>query len=255
MMKNVLITALLALLLIPAGLLLAQDDGAGEEPPAIEVNEDQLADDIASVAEGVTEATVELSTDIIDRLTMAPQSEVVALLMVIGGVALLFAGWRIYDLLIVLAGVLVGAMIGLAAVQTDNAVVEMAAVLIGGVIGGFLSVFLFYIAVFFIGAYVGLALVAVAANILNTGDPAAIASILGAILGGIILLMLSGELLIVFSAFLGAELVVLALGLDPVWTLILAVIGVVVQLALARSFNVNLRRRPQPRRVFNRRFA
>lgn len=253
-MKRLFIVALLVLILVPAGILIAQDTGGSDgDQPAVEIDEEQLADDVENVAEGVAEATVDVSTDLIDRLTTAPQTEVVAILMAIGGVALLFAGWRIYDLLIVLAGVLVGAMIGLAAVQTENAVVEIAAVLIGGVVGGFLSVFLFYVAIFFIGAYVGLALVAVAATMLNAGDPTAIASLLGAIIGGILLLMLSGELLIVFSAFLGAELVVLALGLDPVWTLVLAVVGVVVQLALANSFHVNLRRRPQPRRVFRRR--
>ena len=40
----------------------------------------------------------------------------------------------------------------------------------------------------------------------------------------------------------------LGLGLAPIWTLILAAVGIVVQLALARAYNFNWRR--SPRRVY-----
>ena len=54
---------------------------------------------------------------------------------------------------------------------------------------------------------------------------------------------LSFELLILFSALVGAQMVTLALGLSPLWTLVLAVVGVIIQLGLARSFRYDWRRR------------
>ena len=72
--------------------------------------------------------------------------------------------------------------------------------------------------------------------------------LIGAVVGGLLLIGLSFEFLVLLSSLVGAQMLALGLGLPLIWTLIFAIIGMIVQFMLMRRFNYSFRRRP--RRVF-----
>jgi len=112
-------------------------------------------------------------------------------------------------------------------------------------------VFLYYLAVFVIGAYVGVLLTNSAAVAFSLTPVSGLALLIGAVIGGIVLLSLSFEFLVLLSSIVGAQMLSLGLGLDAVWTLIFAIAGIIIQFGLMRSFNYDFRRRPR-RRLFPR---
>jgi hypothetical protein len=227
-------------LLVLTGTVLAQDD-PGQD----------LEDAAADVVDATTEAaetTAATAETVLERLVQPPRSDVARVLILIGGIVLLLAGWRIHDLIILIAGFLIGAAVASSLVITDNALINIGILLIGGLIGAALSALVYVVAVFLIGAYVGIALTGGLASALALTPVSPIVLLLGALLGGLILLALSYQFVILLSAVVGAQMITLSLGLDAVWTVILAIIGIVVQLGLTRAFNYDFRRRArQPR--------
>lgn len=207
---------------------------------------EELADDIVDVTVDAAQSTTGFFAEIFDRLTQVPRSDAVRVLFVIGGIILLVAGWRIYDYVIVVAGFLVGAALALSLVDTNNTVLDLVVLLIGGIIGALLSVFLYYIAVFVVGAYLGIVLTSALAAALNFTPVSSVVLLIGGVIGGLILLGLSVEFVLVIAALVGAQLITLGLGLNATWTLILAVIGIVLQVILTRAFRYDLRRRRRP---------
>ena len=233
-----------ALLLIAFGLLVPV---FAQEPTAIPttagtVNLEEAAEDAVDVTNRAAEATIDSASALIQRLTQQPKSEIVRVLFVIGGAILLVAGWRIYEFVVLIAGFLVGAAFGLAVAPDSSTFVQVAAFIIGGLIGAALSVFVYYVAVFLIGAYVGIALTDGIARSLGLLPISPVALFIGAIIGGVILLGLSIELLLVISALVGAQLIVMGLGLRTEWVLILTVAGIIIQLIAARAWQVPIRR-------------
>jgi hypothetical protein len=204
-----------------------------------------LAEDLVELTEQTAAVTVATLDDFLTRLVQAPRSDLARLLMVVGGVILLVAGWRIYEVIIVIAGFLIGASIATSLVITDSALMNLIVLIIGGLIGAALSIFLYYVAVFLIGAYIGIALTGGLAAAMGFDPVSALVLLIGGVLGGALLLGLSFEFLVLVSALVGAQMLTLALGLDVIWTLVLAVIGVVLQLGLMRAYRYPIRRRPR----------
>ena len=242
-MKRLVLLAL-TILLLAVTPVLAQED---EPPPS-----DDVAEEIVDFTVDTAEGTVEEVEDFIERLTTTPQSELAQVLLVVGGVLLLVAGWRVYDYIVIIAGLLIGAAIGASVVTTDSEIIILAAMLIGGVIGAFISVFLYYLAVFLIGAYIGIALINAAAVAFELTPVSSLALLFGAIVGGVVLIGLSFEFLVLLSSVVGAQMLSLGLGLDVFWTLIFAIAGVVIQFGLMRAFKYNFRRRRRRVRLFSR---
>lgn len=245
---------LMMIALVPAAL--AQDPLATPVPiytatpgPAVvetPIPGEEVADEIVDITVDAGQATVGLVEDFINRLTQTPQSDVVRLLMIVFGVLLLLAGWRIYDYIALIAGFIVGALIAMSLVPAGDTLVTLIGALIGGVIGAALGAFLYYIAVFLIGVYVGVVLTNGLAAMLGLAPVSPLVLLIGGLTGGLLMVALSFELLILFSALVGAQMITLALGLQPVWTLVLAAIGVIIQLGLARTFRYDFRRRVRP---------
>lgn len=179
-------------------------------------------------------------------MTQAPKSELGRILLVVGGVLLLIAGWRIYDFIIVVAGFLIGALIAGSLVTTDNTFISLGVFLVGGLIGALLSAILYYVAVFMIGAYLGISLTGALANALSLAPVSPLALLVGGLIGGLVLIGLSFEFLVLVSALVGAQMLTLGFGLNVVWTLIFAVVGVIVQLGLLRVYHYDFRRRRRP---------
>lgn len=195
------------------------------------------------------EMTTDTITGFFDRLTQTPQSTVTRVVMVIVALVLLVAGWRVYEFVIVIAGAIVGATIASSLVVSTDTVVNIVALVAGGLIGALLSWFLYYVAVFFIGLHFGILLTNGLATMLQLQPVSPLALAIGGIIGGIVLLGLSFEFLILVSSLVGAQMMTLVLGLDPVWTLVLAVLGILVQFALTRTYKYDFRRDRYGRRV------
>jgi hypothetical protein len=235
-------------LLIPATLALAQDGVVPTSVPDDAVEE--TASEIVDFTTETATATANTLEGFINRLIQTPKSDVARVLLILGGVVLLVAGWRIYDFITLIAGFLIGALVALSLLNTDNTLITLAAILVGGLVGAALGYFVYMIAIFLIGAYLGIVVVNGLAFQLSAAPINPVVLLIAALLGGLILLGLSFQFLILLSALVGAQMLTLGLGLTPIWTLIFAAVGIIVQLGLARTYNFDWRRRP--RRVYRR---
>lgn len=239
-----LLLTLLFTLLLTATAVLAQET----PPPAPNGEVDDVAAGIVDLTVEAAESTAITLDNFLDRLVTVPQSPLMQILFIIGGIILLVAGWRVYDFIVVIAGFLIGASIGISLVgPTENTLLLVAALLIGGLIGAVLGIFLYYVAVFVIGAYIGILITGALASALTVTPVSPVVLLIGGLIGGLVLIGLSFEFLVLLSSLVGAQLITLALGLNPLWTLVLAVIGVIIQLVLVRSFNYDFRRRRRVR--------
>lgn len=197
----------------------------------------EIVDFTVNTAEGLA-GTVQ---DLVNRLIVPPQNGVLRLLMLLGGIVLLVAGWRVSNLIVVIAGFLIGALIASSLVTTNEMLVEVAALVIGGLVGALLSYFLYYVAVFLLGAYIGIMLTNALASAVGLVPVSAIALLIGGVIGGIVLIGISLEFMILFSALIGAQILVLIFGLSAPWLIVLAVLGVIIQLGLMRVFRYDYR--------------
>ncbi|MCC7208404.1 MAG: DUF4203 domain-containing protein [Anaerolineae bacterium] len=235
---NVLVMLLLTAALVGCGTVaLDATPLPGTPPPPNDV-----ADELVEGTVSAVETTASWLDTMIDRLGQAARSDVVRVLLIIGGVILLVAGWRIYDWVILLAGFVLGAALATSLVMTSDTMTSLFVMLIGGLLGAALSIVLYQVAVFLMGAYVGILITRSVATLLALTPVTAVALLIGGLLFGLLFLGLSFQFLIVVSALLGAQMLTLGLGLNAAWTLILFVIGLVVQFILARTYRVDLRR-------------
>jgi len=189
------------------------------------------------------EATTDILVNFFNRLTQTPESTLMRVVMIVVGLVLLVAGWRVYEFIIVIAGAMVGAAIATSLVVSTDAVVNLIVLLIGGVIGAVLSMFLYYVAVFLIGMHFGILLTNGLATTFALQPVSPLVLLIGGVIGGIILLGLSFQFLIILSSLVGAQLLVVALGLPTIWILVIALIGIILQFGLTRTYNYDFRRR------------
>lgn len=243
-MLRVVTLVVIGLLLIVMPVFAQDTTPIAPTPTGPVINLDKAAQGAVTATENAAQATLQTANDLITRLVHPPQTEVLRVLLVVGGVLLLVAGWRIYEYVILIAGFLIGAAFALALVGEQSAVVSIAAFLVGGVIGAALCILLYYVAIFLIGAYIGIVLTQGLATLLALGTVSPIVLFIGALLGGVILIGLSFELLILLAIIVGAQMLSLGLGLGTEWTLIFAIAGLVIQFFLARYTGYQWRRRP-----------
>lgn len=213
---------------------------------------EEMAQDLVEVTTEAAEATAATAQTFLDRLVQVPQSDVARVLLITGGLILLLAGWRVYEFIILIAGFLIGAAVAVSLVITESLLVNIVIMLIGGLVGATLSALIYPVAVFLIGAWVGIALTGGLASALALTPVSSIVLLIGGVIGGIILVALSFQFLILLSALVGAQMLTLGLGLAAVWTLVLAVIGIVVQLGLVRALNYEYPRHPRRINFFRR---
>lgn len=196
------------------------------------------------------QATTDIMLNFFNRLTQTPDSTIMRVVMIVVGLVLLVAGWRVYEFVIVIAGAMVGAAIATSLVVSADATTNLIVLLVGGLIGAVLSFFLYYVAVFLIGMHFGILLTNGLATTLALQPVSPLVLLIGGVIGGIILLGLSFQFLIILSSLVGAQLLTVALGLPALWVFVFAVIGIVIQFALTRTYNYEFRR---SRRVVYRR--
>jgi len=192
---------------------------------------EDLRRDLTESDEGVVRALV----DKFDRWLTLDEFELpLTLVRIIRGIVgflLLFAGYALYKLLVMLIGVIVGAIMGYGfGVEEGGRLLGILLLLVGGWLGGVLAWFLHMLVVFAIGAFCGAILLAA----LIDGETWVL--IVGGLLGGILLLALFQLLIVLTTASTGAVLFGgLALGASDAVILILFVLGVLVQYGLLAS--------------------
>lgn len=211
----------------------------------------RVADEAVEATEDFTEVTGTQVEMFLQRLIQPPTSQLAQVLFVLAGVILLVFGWRIYNFIVILAGAWVGASFASAAIVTNSALLEVAAILIGGFLGAILAIFLYFIAVFIIGMYVGAVLTTALATTFSLTPISPLVLLIGAFIGGFLLVALSAELVIFISALVGAQMLATGLGLNTEWMLLFTLLGIAIQIAATRFYNIDVRRRP--RRVWVRR--
>jgi hypothetical protein len=246
-----LILMALGVWLIVAGVVAYGQDATLTPSPTLEIDSEEAEDTAGGVvdtAENAAETLADTAITIFDRLTQMPQSDVTRLILIVGGIVLLLAGWLIHDLIIVIAGFLIGGLIALSLVNESNAAIALILFLIGGIIGAAVAYFLWFAAVFLIGGYIGLVITRSLALAFGFTPVSDMALLVGLVIGGLILLILSFEFLIIFSAIVGAQMVAVGFGLGVEWVILLAILGVIAQFVLARARGVEFRRRS--RRLF-----
>jgi hypothetical protein len=139
----------------------------------------QLAGDLVDLTVETAEDTADTFGTVLDRLLVTPRSALIRALLIVGGILLLVGGWRIYDYIIIIAGIVIGATVALSLVTTTDTLVMIGAMIVGGVIGAVLGVFLYYAAVFVIGAYIGIVLAGAIVDALSTAPPSPVVLLIG----------------------------------------------------------------------------
>lgn len=202
---------------------------------------------LVEITEEAGPAIAQALENFLNQLQQVPlDNQIVQIAFVIGGVLLLFFGWRIYSLVILASGALIGASLAVGIFGSEGGGLLIGALIVGALLGALLAAVLYYVAVALMGAYVGVVFTAYVAAFLEVTLPIW-GLVIAAILGAILLLGLSFELLVLLSSIIGAQLLMLALGLSPLAGLLLIILGVILQTWLTRRFGYEVRRRPARR--------
>lgn len=164
----------------------------------------------------------------LDGVEIAPG--VVRAILILGGLVLLLAGWRVYRVVIVALGLAAGALLGGRFGAAEGGATALLGPLIGAGVGSLLALILHDVMVFGLGAYLG-----ASAGMALTGWHTALVIIIGGLIGGALLVALFYLLLVAVTAGLGALMLGAALGASGPVIALLAAVGMIVQYNLARA--------------------
>ncbi len=218
-----LFSALLVILGLGGGIL------AGCAPDNQAFVED-IEDELRAPDEGTPRALAERVRAYLEMEHVRVAPRVVRAAMILSGLVLLIAGWKIYRFLIAAPGLILGALIGARFGASEGTIVALIGLLIGAGLGSLLALIAHDVTVFGIGAYLGAALA-----LELTGWQPTLMIILGGLIGGALMVALYYSLLGAVTAALGAMLIGAALGASPLVIALLAGVGLLVQYNLARA--------------------
>jgi len=179
-----------------------------------------------------------------------------AVLVGLLGIVECFFGYRVFRIVLVVLGFLLGAALAITLVNPDQTILVILTGLFGGLLGAVLFYFLYVIGTFIAGLMFGAAVAATLAASFNLGiDATNIAIIVGAIVGGILGIIFVKYIIMLSTAFTGASQIIYAIAIllpglglippaldnsTPIWRtasptstlaiLVLATFGFVVQL-------------------------
>lgn len=147
-----------------------------------------------------------------------PVLVIVSLLLILLGILFTFFGYRLFRVVLGIAGFLFGASLvgGLVLMFSGSILAAVLAGLAGGALFAVLSVFVYYLGVFFLGAYLG---VVVGAAILSIFGLTLIPwlFILLAVIGGVLGVIFHRFMIILATAFVGAWGVMLGISSLTFW--------------------------------------
>jgi hypothetical protein len=127
-----------------------------------------------------------------------------AILIFLSGMVACFAGYRLFRLVLAIYGFILGAMLGSSLIAPSNTIGMIAAALLGGIAGGLIMTFAYFVGIALVGAGMG----ALAAHLFWTTwravDPPAPAVILLSVAGAVGAMLLQRYVIIFSTAFSGA---------------------------------------------------
>ena len=130
-----------------------------------------------------------------------------AIVLVLGGLLSCFAGYRVFRVVLGIYGFILGALLASSAMGTDHTMWMIGAAMIGGLVGALILIAAYFVGVALIGAGIG-ALVANLVWALFGREPGLIAVIVLAIIGALAALAVQRYVVIVATAFGGAQTVI-----------------------------------------------
>lgn len=164
----------------------------------------------------------------------------ITILSILGGVALLVLGRKLYWLFVGVIGFFAGVRFGADLVAGQPEWVLLVAAVIVGLVAALLAVFLQRVVIAIAGGYAGGVLAMELAIAFGAATPSVqwIAFGVGAVIAAILVSLVFDWALILISSLLGAVVIAQGLGLgSPLFTvvvLVLAIVGVLAQFALYR---------------------
>ncbi|NIS81820.1 MAG: DUF4203 domain-containing protein [Anaerolineales bacterium] len=158
-------------------------------------------------------------------------------LAIVGGVALLFVGWKIYRFVVALPGFFVGAVLGaqIGYQLSHSGWIALIACVLVGILGVWLALGLHDLAVFAIGALGGTFL-AGSLWAMSAATPVPLwLEVVAGIVGGVLLLAMARTWMMLLSAAVGATMLVWGIQENVLWILVFFVLGIGVQFGLSRA--------------------
>jgi hypothetical protein len=130
-----------------------------------------------------------------------------AIVLILGGLLSCLAGYRLFRVVLGIYGFILGALVASSAMGTDNTMWMIGAAVLGGVVGALILIAAYFVGVALIGAGIG-ALVANFAWAMFGREPGLIAVVILAVVGALGALALQRYVVIVATAFGGAQTVI-----------------------------------------------
>jgi hypothetical protein len=127
-----------------------------------------------------------------------------AIILVLGGLLACFAGYRVFRIVLGIYGFILGALVASSAMGADQTWYMVAAAIVGGLVGAVILILAYFVGVALIGGALG-ALVANVLWALFSREPGLIVVIVFAIIGALGALALQRYVIIVATAYGGAQ--------------------------------------------------
>jgi hypothetical protein len=150
------------------------------------------------------------------------------------GLAMLLAGYKIYRFIIMVPGLLLGGLLGMAIGADDGGLMAIIGLLLGAAVGAVVALVIHDLMVFLTGAFIGVAVMGGA--FLAGGDlPDPAFVVIAGLIGGVGLLVLSKTAIIFFTSAVGSLLFGMGVEATGLWLLLFFGVGVAVQYGLANA--------------------
>ena len=167
---------------------------------------------------------------------------------ILGGLALLLAGWKIYRFVVALPGFFIGAILGaqIGFRLGESELWAIAGLLLAGMIGAWLALVVHDLAVFVIGAIGGVVIASSLWDVFSSSPSPLWVEVIGIVVGGLVLLALARLRMILLSSAVGAGMFTWGIHGGLMAAIVLFVVGVIVQYGWARSMGVEPFSDPEP---------
>lgn len=127
------------------------------------------------------------------------------------GILECFFGYRVFRIVLMILGFLIGAGLAVTFLHSDQTIVMILIAVVGGLIGAFIFSFLYFVGTFVAGLLFGAAVGIVLAQTVHLSPTATtIAIVIGAVLGGLLGFILAKYVIMLSTAFTGAAQIVYA---------------------------------------------
>src|SRR4051812_40232019 len=148
---------------------------------------------------------------------MLPQSfELpVALVLVLAGGLACFAGYRLFRVVLVIFGFILGAMLASSMMASSNTGGMVVAALLGGVAGAVILLFAYFVGIALVGAGVGALIAHFGWAFVGSGDPPVLAVVGLAVIGAVAAMFVQRHVIVVTTGFVGA------------WTLMIGILATI----------------------------